>query len=105
MKTKIKCVRQDDLRKIIGWALSRGITDPEMQASLVRLAVKAFEFSGAKYIDWGGNKITVIKAHRAATGAGLKESKIWVESGPHNVSSQKLAKALAAAGATLDTSG
>jgi ribosomal protein L7/L12 len=39
----------------------------------------------AKILDMGVNKINMIKAVREVTDWGLKESKDWVESIPHNI--------------------
>ncbi len=59
--------------------------------------------------DAGANKIAVIKEVRAATGLGLKEAKDLVEAAPKAVKegiskddAEKLKKALAEAGATVE---
>lgn len=59
--------------------------------------------------DAGGNKISVIKEVRAATGLGLKEAKDLVEAAPKAVKeavskedAEKLKKALEDAGATVE---
>ncbi len=59
--------------------------------------------------SFGGNKVAVIKAVRAATGLGLKEAKTMVESAPAPVKegaskdeSEELKKALEEAGAEVE---
>jgi len=59
--------------------------------------------------SFGGNKVSVIKAVRAATGLGLKEAKALVESAPAPVKegaskdeAEELKKALEEAGASVE---
>ena len=59
--------------------------------------------------SFGGNKVPVIKAVRAATGAGLKDAKTLVESAPVAVkeglskeAAEEMKKALEEAGATVE---
>jgi ribosomal protein L7/L12 len=94
MSDKVVMVRIPlaDLRVILDRELSAGVFDSDDVARHRRLTValvkgeeKAIRDGNytptivGTFVDYGSNKIAVIKAHRAHYGAGLKESKYWSE--------------------------
>jgi ribosomal protein L7/L12 len=91
-----------DILCVCNWAMSIGISDREVRDAVRRMLMRSTDPEFAhRYIDFGEYKIRVIKAYRTATGVGLKESKNWVETGPHKVN-LSLAKALQDEGAVVE---